>query len=340
MLLGELLLAGESQRPLGSLCMIRFYSCLSNTAEFDTCCFRSIRDDSLSIRTLDLFYGKDQRAGRKCLTVVEEASDVAHAGDIPTPRWFVQPIDGQQVAPGVVRYIRSPTLWIDVDVGAASVHICGDQYLVERQALSVVRDQVIGRQAQAAGAVFLHASAVASNRATLVFLGQSGAGKTSLMLRYLASGWSAVGTDRVALARSPTGITAHPVPDRLCLRKDQMAKWNLVAAERLGERYLVETGDIARSMDPHRSPVTVIRIRRGLRTSISPTVLEPIDLVPLLRDGDLSSSHPFYLDLGRPLRSAAARLAGLGRIEAHDLVVGQDDHERAMEVIAATAFES
>ncbi len=88
----------------------------------------------------------------------------------------------------------------------------------------VLLDQVLPRALHLAGLPVLHGSAVAGPHGALVFLGESGAGKSSLAALLAVRGLPLLADDGVRLAVRGNGVRAHPSHPLLRLRGHLLAR--------------------------------------------------------------------------------------------------------------------
>jgi len=113
---------------------------------------------------------------------------------------------------------------------AFAVDVSTDGRIVVRQNVPVpqitidhfLADQVIPRLLAHAGSFVFHAGAVRSGEAALVFLGQSGRGKSTLVTSFKQAGFALLGDDAMVLA-SPGGVPhVSPVYPSLRLYADSI----------------------------------------------------------------------------------------------------------------------
>jgi len=292
-----------------------------STAPLASCSVVSDKVDLLKpiVELLEPFYRVSYPDGPSSNPVVRLVDTSPTDSSLPdSPRWFVSPLRPKPCRLGY-RYVRSPGLSIETDVGSRNLRVLGSGVLVGRQAASVVRDQVMGRQLMSKGAVFFHGSAVRKGDKTVVFLGPSGAGKTTWLLHMTVSGWRPLGLDRVALLPRGGGLLAAAVPPWASDSR---------SVEAVGDRHLVPVSDIAPLIGDVDccAPATIVVLRRGSATAVRASTMGAEQLVPHLRDGGVHEAHPLYLDWGGPhIESVEQRLLRFPSVQVTELTVGEGD---------------
>lgn len=105
----------------------------------------------------------------------------------------------------------------------------------------------------------LHATAVVSGDRAIAFLGDTGAGKSSLAACFLAAGDTLLTDDLLLLRRSPQGVVACPGPPRLKLFRRPARR--LLGGETIGVPMNPDTKKLVVPLAPHRTVDRSVRLR-------------------------------------------------------------------------------
>ena len=157
----------------------------------------------------------------------------------------------------------------------------------------VLLDHVLPRALHRAGIPVLHASAVAGRRGALLFLGGTGAGKSSVAALLAVRGLRLLADDGVRLEVSGRRLLAHPSHPFLRLREPLLSRLPALLRRRI-------------DATPGHSPKGVLDARRApLRWARGPVPVAAAFVLARSRTGEYAVSP-------RPLQPRAAALALLG----------------------------
>lgn len=122
---------------------------------------------------------------------------------------------------GERRVLRVPSIGrFSLSADGREIRACAENGVSPGLFLRTLLDHVLPRALHVAGIPVLHASAVAGPRGALVFLGESGAGKTTLAARHAINGWPLLADDGVRLEVKGGRVLAHPSHPLLRVRED------------------------------------------------------------------------------------------------------------------------
>jgi hypothetical protein len=148
----------------------------------------------------------------------------------------------------------------------------------------------------------VHAGVVARGNRTVAFPATSGTGKSTLTAALLASGWSYLSDEALALDDGTTAVRPYPRP--LALHSWTLARLGLPPAPAGLQERLVVPVELGASTCREGAPLTdVLLVRRGRRSDMAPAHVSEA-AVSLL-----THSFNHYLDPPRALR-LAGRVAG------------------------------
>ncbi len=136
----------------------------------------------------------------------------------PAPAWMRTGRSARDlylVFPDLARFLVSPE--------NRCIHATPESGVPETTLGHLLLNQVIPLALANEGHLMLHASVVAAPDVTVAFLGETGAGKTTMATALALRGWPLVTEDVVRLEFAPDGVLCHPCPSPPRLWPDSLA---------------------------------------------------------------------------------------------------------------------